>query len=73
MFGIIESDALLDFNKSVEHVHVPFKEICYIGSLESIPINLWGELSKLDIFEGDLVVINGARVSNFGGRSLNCG
>jgi len=39
MFGIIESDALLDFNKSVEHVHVPFKEICYIGSLESIPIN----------------------------------
>ena len=42
-------------------------------TLESIPINLWGELSKLDIFEGDLVVINGARVSNFGGRSLNCG
>jgi hypothetical protein len=40
---------------------------------ESIAVNLWGELSKLDIFEGDLVVINGARVSNFGGKSLNCG
>ena len=40
---------------------------------QSIPINLWGELSKLEISEGDLVVINGARVSNFGGKSLNCG
>ena len=35
-------------------------------------MNLWGELSNIEVKEGDVVAINGARVSNFGGKSLNC-
>jgi hypothetical protein len=34
---------------------------------------LWGELSNIRIKEGDIVVINGARVSTYQGKSLNCG
>ena len=40
-------------------------------SNECINVNFWGELSKLQIKEGDIIAINGARVSNFGGKSLN--
>jgi ssDNA-binding replication factor A large subunit len=40
-------------------------------SNECINVNVWGELSELQINEGDILAINGARVSNFGGKSLN--
>ncbi|CDW83621.1 replication protein a 70 kda dna-binding subunit-like [Stylonychia lemnae] len=40
---------------------------------EVINVNLWGDLSNIEINEGDIVIINGARVSTFGGKSLNCG
>lgn len=39
---------------------------------DMINVYMWGELSKSKVSEGDLIVINGARVSNFGGKSLNC-
>jgi hypothetical protein len=42
-------------------------------SKECINVNFWGDLSELNVKEGDIVVINGARVVNFGGKSLNVG
>jgi hypothetical protein len=42
------------------------------NSNECINVNLWGELSKKIIKEGDIIVINGARVTNYGGKNLNC-
>lgn len=41
---------------------------------ELITVNLWGNLSHLEINELDIVIINGGRVSNFAsGKVLNCG
>jgi hypothetical protein len=42
------------------------------NSKETITVNLWGDYSNLPLCEGDIIVINGARVSIFGGKSLNC-
>jgi hypothetical protein len=41
-------------------------------STTTIIVNLWGDYSNLPLCEGDIIAINGARVSNFGGKSLNC-
>lgn len=41
-------------------------------SADIITVYVWGELSSTKIKEGDLIVMNGARVSHFGGKSLNC-
>ena len=41
-------------------------------SSDIITVYVWGELSATKISEGDFIVMNGARVSNFGGKSLNC-
>eukprot|EP00347_Sterkiella_histriomuscorum_P022069 403331791 len=43
------------------------------NSNESINVTLWGELSNLEFNEGDIVIINGGRISNYGGKSINCG
>ena len=42
-------------------------------SSDIITVYIWGELAVTQITDGDLIVMNGARVSNFGGKSLNCG
>lgn len=40
----------------------------------SIQISLWGGLAKRDEYrEGDVVALKGARVSDYGGKSLNSG
>lgn len=41
------------------------------NSNECINVNIWGEMSENIIKEGDMIIINGARVTNFGGKSLN--
>ena len=42
-------------------------------SQDIIKVFLWGELSRKPVvYEGDLIIINGARVSSFGGKCLNC-
>mmetsp|Transcript_13721 Transcript_13721/g.13434 ORF Transcript_13721/g.13434 Transcript_13721/m.13434 type:complete len:122 (+) Transcript_13721:118-483(+) len=41
------------------------------NSNQSINVNVWGELSSIQINEGDVVAINGARVTSFAGKSLN--
>lgn len=43
------------------------------ASHETINVYLWGELSNLELNQGDIVIVNGGRVSNFGGKSINCG
>jgi hypothetical protein len=40
---------------------------------DMITVYFWGELSRMFVSEGDLLVLNGARVSSFAGKSLNCG
>lgn len=49
---------------------------------EAINVNLWGELSNIELGEMDIVLINGGRMSNFGGgnnsmvkalgKTINC-
>jgi len=34
---------------------------------------LWGDLANIDMQEGQIIAIQGARVSTYGGRSLNIG
>ena len=40
---------------------------------DMITVYLWGDMSRMFISEGDLLILNGARVSHFNGKSLNCG
>lgn len=40
-------------------------------SKECINVNVWGSLSSIRVNEGDILAINGARVTSFGGKSLN--
>jgi Replication protein A OB domain len=42
-------------------------------NLDQITVYFWGDLSRMYISVGDIVIMNGARVSNFQGKSLNCG
>ncbi|TNV82512.1 hypothetical protein FGO68_gene2808 [Halteria grandinella] len=40
---------------------------------DMITVYLWGDLSReTKVREGDVIIINGARVSQFGGKSLSC-
>ena len=64
-------DVKFDYGKKTLRGRLVFSIVD--NSKEVINVNLWGDLSNIEVNEGDIVIINGARVSTFGGKSLNCG